>query len=404
MDEVRERLKRRAAWLVLGLVAAVLTGCGVQGDPGGGEAADSADIESRSGRAGGASSESRHVLTLSPDRPSTTGLDSARLARGLTVADSLPRLRCLLVARHGEVLVERCAGGADPASPANVKSVSKSVLSALVGVAIDEGHLEGVEQRIVPLLEGHLDTIVEPRKRAITIGHLLSMQSGLERTSGGNYGDWVSSANWVRNAIRRPMVADPGGRMLYSTGNYHLLSAILTEATGMSTLELARTYLGDPLGIRVPAWLADPQGIYFGGNDMRLSPRAMVRFGELYRNSGRHAGEQVVPERWVRASLVPRTRSPWSGEEYGYGWFISDAAGHPMFYAWGYGGQFILVVPDLELTVVTTSDPAAPRGGGHVRAIHELVDRWIAPAAEVGATRGVESAFGRASIHRFNEP
>ncbi len=327
----------------------------------------------------------RHVLIRTPDGPTARGLDSAHLARALALADTLPRLRCLMIARHGETLTEHCRPGYDPAAPANVKSVSKSVLSALVGIAIDEGHLAGVEQRLVPLLESHLDTLADPRKRDITIGHLLSMQSGLERTSGRNYGAWVSSPDWVRDAIRRPMEADPGGRMLYSTGNYHLLSAILTDATGSSTWEYARSRLGDPLGVRVPRWPTDPQGIYFGGNDMRLSPRAMVAFGELYRNGGRSGDDQVVPEDWVRSSLEPRTRSPWSGNRYGYGWFLARAGRHPMFFAWGYGGQFIFVVPDLELTVVTTSDPAAPRGGGHLRAIHDLLDNEIVPAAEVGS-------------------
>ncbi len=327
----------------------------------------------------------RHVLDLGPDRPATRGLDSARLARALAVADTLPRLRCLLIARHGETLTEHCRQGFDPAAAANVKSVSKSVLSALVGIAIGEGHLEGVDQRVVPLLVSHLDTIADPRKREITVGHLLSMQSGIDRTSGRNYGAWVSSRHWVRDAIRRPMVADPGGRMLYSTGNYHLLSAILTGATGTSTWDYARSRLGDPLGIRVPRWPTDPQGIYFGGNDMRLSPRAMVAFGELYRSGGRAGGRQIVPESWVRASLEPRTQSPWSGNRYGYGWFMARAGRHPIFFAWGYGGQFIFVVPDLELTVVTTSDPAAPRGGGHLRAVHALLDREIVAAAEAGA-------------------
>jgi CubicO group peptidase (beta-lactamase class C family) len=131
----------------------------------------------------------------------------------------------------------------------------------------------------------------------------------------------------------------------------------------------------------------DPQGIFFGGNDMRLTPRGMLRFGELYRNGGRHEGRQVVPEAWVRQSLIPRTRSPWSGEQYGYGWFLGESAGHPMFYAWGYGGQFIFVVPELELTVVTTSDPDASRDRGHLRAIHSLLDGQLVPAAVSGAAR-----------------
>lgn len=316
-------------------------------------------------------------------RPRSTGLDSLRVAGAVALADSLPRLHCLLVARHGEVLVEHCAEGLAPDRPVNVKSVSKSVLSALVGIAIGEGHLEGVGQRAWGLL-GVRDSAADPRKRDITVGHLLSMQSGLERTSGGNYGGWVQSADWVRNAMSRPMVAEPGGPMLYSTGNYHLLSAILTARTGQSTFAYARSRLAEPLGISLPRWARDPQGIYFGGNEMLLSPRAMIRFGELYRNGGRRGDAQVVPAEWIHASLEPRTRSRWSGDGYGYGWFIGQAGGYPMFYALGYGGQYIIVVPDLELTVAVTSDPYASREGGHRRAIRELLGRWIVPAAELG--------------------
>lgn len=332
--------------------------------------------------------ERAHVLDLDPLRPGTTGLDSVTVAAGLSRAESLERLHCLLVARDGEILVEWCRDGYRPDGYANVKSVSKSVISALVGIAVAEGHLEGRDQRVATFFETELGGPAGAPKVDITLGHLLSMQSGLERTSGGNYGAWVSSADWVRDAIRRPMVAEPGGRMLYSTGNYHLLSSILTEATGRSTLAWAREVLGGPLEVTIPAWLADPQGIYFGGNEMRLTPRAMVRFGELYRNEGRWKGGQVVPRAWVRTSLEPRTHSRWSGEAYGYGWFLSEAGRWPMFFAWGYGGQFIFVVPDLSLTMVTTSNPVAPRGGRHNRALHAILDDWIVPAAEMGDGRG----------------
>ena len=320
-----------------------------------------------------------------PAEVETVGLDSVRLATAVERAAELPRLRTLLVARHGEVVVERRFRGPSLDTPANVKSVSKSILSGLVGIAIAEGHLQDVEQPIAPFFSRHLGAEDDPRKSQITVGHLLSMQSGLERTSGSYYGRWVSSPNWVRYAVTRPMVAEPGGPMLYSTGNSHLLSAILTRATGQSTFAFARERLAEPLGISLPRWPADPQGIYFGGNEMRLTPRDMLRFGELYRPGGRVDGRQVIPEQWVRESLTPRTRSPWSGERYGYGWFIGEVRGHPMFYAWGYGGQFIFVVPGLELTVVTTSDPDAPREGDHLRAVRGILADWIVPAAEEGA-------------------
>jgi CubicO group peptidase (beta-lactamase class C family) len=319
-----------------------------------------------------------------PARLPTVGLDSVRMAEAVERAAALPRLRTLLVARHGDLLVERHFRGPGPAQPANVKSVSKSVLSAVIGIALAEGHLAGVDQPIAPFFARHIAAGDDPRKQQITIGNLLSMQSGLEQTSGTRYGRWVTSPNWVRHAITRPMVAEPGGQRLYSTGNSHLLSALLTQATGKSTWAYSREKLAEPLGITLPRWPADPQGIYFGGNEMRLTPRAMVRFGELYRNGGRHEGRQLVPEEWVRESLTSRAASRWNGEGYGYGWFVSQVRGHAMFYAWGYGGQFIFVVPDLELTVVTTSDPDVQRERDHLQAIRRLLSESIIPAAEAG--------------------
>jgi CubicO group peptidase (beta-lactamase class C family) len=368
--------------LVAGALAlAVTTGCGRETVERAGDAMEDVAERVADARVEG----SRHPLDVR--RVETRGLDSARIAQVYARAAELPRLRCLLVARHGEIQEERCFRGPAATAPANVKSVSKSILSAAVGIAVAEGKLS-VDQPIAPFFSEHLGADADPRKRAITVGNLLSMQSGLERTSGGNYGRWVGSANWVRYAITRPMAAEPGGPMLYSTGNSHLLSAILTEATGISTYAYARDRLFAPLGVRLAPWPTDPQGIYFGGNEMRVTPRAMVRFGEMYRNGGRHEGRQVVPEAWVRASLEARTRSPWSGESYGYGWFVSQAGGHPMFYAWGYGGQFIFVVPDLELTVVTTSDPDDERDFGHLGEIRSLLRDGVVPAARAGADGG----------------
>ena len=118
---------------------------------------------------------------------------------------------------------------------------------------------------------------------------------GLERTSGRNYGRWVASDNWIRYALGRPFVDEPGGRMLYSTGSYHLLSAGLARAAGSSTLALARDWLGEPLGITIPPWTRDPQGFYLGGNNMALAPRALLRFGEMYRERGSYVGARVLP-------------------------------------------------------------------------------------------------------------
>jgi CubicO group peptidase (beta-lactamase class C family) len=316
----------------------------------------------------------------------TRGLDAARMAQVTADAARLPRLRSLVVLRDGEELTARTFnGGPGLDTPVNIKSASKSVLSALVGIAIQRGVLEGADQPVLSVLRQDAPANPDPRLARLTVGHLLSMQAGLERTSGPNYGRWVSSPNWVRFALSRPFVDQPGGAMLYSTGNTHLLSAMLTRASGRSTHALAQGWLAEPLGVQIPQWPRDAQGIYFGGNDMRMSPRALARFGELYRLNGVVNGRRVLSEEWIRQSWTPRATSPWSGGQYGYGWFVGDARGHPIRFAWGYGGQMVYVLPDLRLTVVMTSDATAARDGGHIDALHRLVADGIVPAAEVGA-------------------
>jgi CubicO group peptidase (beta-lactamase class C family) len=311
------------------------------------------------------------------------GLDPALLDATLARARTLPTLHSLLVARDGTELVAERLRGPGLDRPVNIKSVSKSVIAALVGAAIARGVLEGVDQRIAPVLGDLVPAAADPRIAAITIDHLLTMRAGLERTSGRNYGRWVTSPDWVRHVLTRRFVAEPGGRMLYSTGSYHLLSAALTEASGRSTLALARDWLGEPLGIDIPPWTRDPQGFYLGGNNMMLAPRALLRFGEMYRAGGAWRGAQVLPREWVEASWTPRTSSFFTGHAYGYGWFIVQARGHPAAYAWGYGGQLIYVVPDLALTAVIISDPTGPSGRtGYVRLLHRLLADGIIPAAE----------------------
>lgn len=303
----------------------------------------------------------------------------------LRQAEALAPLQTLIVARDGEILLERGFRGHRTTAPANIKSASKAVISALVGIAIGKGLLEGPEQKIAPLLADKLPADPDPRLHEITIGNLLSMQAGLGRTSGSNYGRWVASSDWVRAALAQPFVDEPGGGMLYSTGNTHLLSAILTRVSGRSTLALARDWLAPLDGFAITDWLRDPQGIYFGGNQMAMTPRSLLAFAELYRNGGRFGGEQVLPPGWVAQSWQPRTRSVFHDDLYGYGWFLGETEGHRVAYAWGYGGQMAYVVPDLGLSVVMTStDNRASARSGHRDDLHALL-RAIVAAVKNGA-------------------
>ena len=324
-----------------------------------------------------ASAQSYDMRTSLAARPRIAA-DSQLLAQAYARARALPRLRSLLVHWRGSLVREHYFRGATRAQPANIKSASKSIIATLVGVAIARGQIRDVHQTIGELLP-EATRELDAQKRGITVEDLLTMRTGLQSTSFNNYGDWVTSRNWVRDALRRPMVAEPGGPMIYSTGSTHLLSAILTRVTGMSTHRYAERMLARPLGIPLRAWTRDPQGIYFGGNEMRMTPREMVAFGVLHLNGGRAPnGSQVIPMAWVDSSWVRRTRSGWSDQEYGYGWWIRRSGAHDVYFGWGYGGQFIFVVPSLELVVVTTSD-ASPttRERGHLDAIHALLDEVI---------------------------
>ena len=334
---------------------------------------------------GAAQEGSRRTADETGTQTPTTGLDTARMEEVLAQAEKLPNLRSLIVMRDGEELVaERFNDAPRLDQPVNIKSASKSIMSALIGIAIERDILDGVDQAVISELADAAPSNPDPRLRRVTVGNLLSMQAGLERTSGSNYGRWVSSPDWVRYALAQPFVEEPGGAMLYSTGSTHLLSAMLTKSSGCSTWALAQEWLARPLDIAIPQWERDPQGIYLGGNQMAMSPRALARFGELYRLGGTIDGQRVLPEEWVERSWQPQTTSPWSGEQYGYGCFISEVEGHALYYAWGYGGQMIYIGPDMVLTVVMTSNTEVERGEGHVDALRRLLAEGIVPAAELG--------------------
>jgi CubicO group peptidase (beta-lactamase class C family) len=308
------------------------------------------------------------------------GPSTPPLSEILDRAEELSPLKTVIVAQGGKLLAERGYRGSSTTAATNIKSASKSVISALVGIAIGKSILEGVDQKIAPLLGDDVPLNPDPRIEEITIGHLLSMQAGLERTSGANYGRWVSSRNWVRAALAQPFVDDPGGKMLYSTGSTHLLSAILTRATGRSTLDLAREWLGPLEGFSIESWERDPQGVYLGGNQMAMSAKSLLAFGELYRRRGKTAeGEQIVSPEWIERSWQPRTNSRFTGDGYGYGWFLRRIGGRDVRYAWGYGGQMLYVVPSLDLTVVMTSDENSPAARtGHRDDLHRLLGGIIA--------------------------
>jgi len=298
---------------------------------------------------------------------------------------SLGDTTSIMVQQAGEVVAEAHSGRMHANRATNMKSASKSIIGLLVGIAIREGYLDGVDQAIGPFFPDFFARQPDPSKESITIGNLLSMRSGLASTSRRNYGAWVVSDSWVDYVLQQPLVAAPGERRIYSTGNTHLLSAILTEATGMSVKAFAERYLFNPMNIGIGGWDRDPQGYYFGGNNMALSPRSLLKLGELVLNEGRYRGEQLVPAAWIKTSLGRYTRSRYNPYFYGYLWWQHRLGDYDMQFAWGNGGQYIMVVPSLRAVLAITAASDVPGGAasrGGRQQLFQLLGERLFPLLE----------------------
>lgn len=274
------------------------------------------------------------------------GMDSEILLSGLPVLEKSTTLMSFIVVRHGKIVFEEYFNLGRYNRSGNIHSVSKSILSALGGIAIEEGYLS-LSQPVHEILPEYFPEGFS-RKKRITVQHLLSMSTGL---------DWqenlsiLKGDDWVAETLDLPLVHNPGTTFNYSTPVSHVFSAVLTRATGMSTCEFAYKYLFDPIGITLENWPKDPQGIHVGGNSIYVTPRELARFGLLYLNNGQWNGRQIVPAEWVQVSLSPKRRI-----DYGFYWWIDRVDGYPVLQAIGYGGQWICLLPDLDLLVVSTAD------------------------------------------------
>lgn len=285
---------------------------------------------------------------------------------------ALPQLHAILVQRGDDLLLAEAPRGRGVDRAANIKSCSKSLLALLLGTAIARGEIPSLDARLRDVAPALIPSDATDGVADLTMNHLVTLRAGLQSTSGENYGAWVASGNWVAHALRQPRLAPNGGRMIYSTGTTHVLGAALVTATGQTLHDLARDRLGRPMGIDIPNWTRDPQGFHFGGNEMALTPRAMLRVALLMRDGGSIDGAQVIAPDWIATSQVARTRSPFSGLGYGLGWFLS---GTGWTLARGFGGQIIAAHPAARLAVAITSDPTQPaRSEGYFGTLMDLLD------------------------------
>jgi len=299
----------------------------------------------------------------STSTPEEQGIDSRVLVEALDlIREKGINIHSLLIVRNGVLVLDACFYPYDGRTPHDVASVTKSITSTLVGLAIRKGFLRDVQQ---PALDFFPEVEVRDReaKSRITVENLLSMTSGLDcgyRPHEAELFEMFRNPDWARFVWDLPLRTSPGSEFAYCSGGMHLLSAIIARSTGAATLEFARRNLFDPLGIREAQWPADPQGVNHGWGDLQMHPRDMAKIGLLFLHRGRWGDRQILEAEWVERATSRFVGVRGGAEGYGYGWWLPGSEFPGLFEARGRGGQFIVVWPRLNLVAVLT-------GGGYNR-------------------------------------
>lgn len=350
--------------------------------------------------------------------PEERGLDSAKLLELVAFYEEKNAenenivIDSITIVRNGAIVADIYLNPLFPPDTQHIlHSCTKSVVSALVGIAIEKGYIESVEVPVVEILsDKNLDNADE-RIKALTLENLLTMQTGLHAQDSYLYGYWQlfelqKTEDWTEYILNLPFEIDPGTRFDYSNMASFLLSAVIKKATGRDTLEFARAHLFDPLGIQDVRWEKSPQGIDIGWARMWLKPRDMAKFGLLYLQKGQWDGEQIIPEAWIDDSLtahsVPKryryiytkenkvdygaSGGLWAAtnlirpfaDGYGYQWWL-DKSGR--YAAFGTGGQYIMVLPQENMVVFTSQ-----RRGPDAFFPATLLDKFILPSVRADET------------------
>ncbi len=288
--------------------------------------------------------------------PEAQGVDSEQLANAIEFArKNNVNIHSLLIVRNGYLVAEAYFYSYDGKSPHDIASVTKSITATLIGQAIAQGKIKSVQEPLLAFFKGRQFANADARKEHITLEHLLTMSSGLDCAGRGEPALWqmLSAPDDVQFMLDLPVVAEPGSTYGYCSGGMHLLSAILTQATGMKAEAFAQKYLFAPLDIRTALWPLDPQGVNHGFGNLHLLPRDMAKLGWLFLNRGQWAGKQIVPAAWIADATRAHIKTGGAGtSDYGYGWRVPPPGNVVAFEASGRGGQQISVLPSKNAVIV----------------------------------------------------
>ena len=298
--------------------------------------------------------------------PEEQGLDPDLVKRLYFNASQLETAYSLLVFKNGYLVAEDYFNIGRPELQVNIHSVTKSINSALVGIALEQGCLTSLDQKMMEFFPEMAGRITDPRKKQITIQQMLQMRAGYpweEATAEGT--DLLYTGFRPSNLVDVPLAYDPGTDSAYSNLTAHLLGIIVARACNTDLKSFAQEHLFDPLGIVPAFWQVDWEGNYLGYSDIHLSSTDLAKFGLLYLNGGKYNGIQVVPAQWVQDSLqiyskktwTIRVGRNWGDNGYGYQWWSIKAGSYRYNLAWGHGGQQIVLLEDLDMMIVFLADP-----------------------------------------------
>ena len=297
--------------------------------------------------------------------PESGGLDAGAVADTLQAGEALPGLRALLVARRGVLVGERYYGGAAADSLLAINSATKSVCSMLVGLALRDGGLKSLDETVAQLIPDAAAEVPDSPAAAVTLRQILSGRTGLAFDP-MRYPELVQARPLVRHALSRPADPVPPPGWSYNDAMVTLLAPILARAQGADLDVLAARELFAPLGIERFDWRRDRDGHPLAPGGLALRPRDLLKLAQLMADGGRWGDASVLPEAWVQESLSPKGPATWRAgpiEDVGYGflWFTGRLHGQRVAWAWGYGGQFALLAPELKLVVATAATSPPPR-------------------------------------------
>ncbi len=329
--------------------------------------------------------------------PEEHGLDSTRLAEVLTaMPDASPGIHSLVLVRNGSLLADASFYPYDGATPHGLESVTKAITSALAGIAADQGLL-GLDDSVLSFFPDREIANVDERKERLTVADLANMTTGLD-CSDRSLDEMRASEDWVRFVLDLPMNHEPGTAWGYCNPATHLLSAVITEATGMSTLGFATRNLFDPLDIAEVIWPSDPQGYSHGWASLMMYPSDVAKLGQLWLNGGEWDGQQVLSTAFVEASSTPAASAP-GGLGYSYGWLIEQTEGvGPVISARGGGGQYVVMIPAIGVVVGATG--AGTYGPGDL--VGSLATTLVDPASPLPSDPDGEAALADA-IERLGQ-